>query len=171
MTNSIPFRLKTALVVLALPLLLAGAGRCADLDTRKEEDRLSVLEKVAIAQRAADRKGVTLVQAGEVRAALLLVHDPDEAYQHLKKTLDAIRSDPDLSTRCREGLQTRLEWACWALVEAGRFVKEQQFELMSLRADFRSRFIVWHYELARVLGAPAGLGALYGQAVEPLIPH
>src|SRR5262249_61362928 len=77
MTISSSFRLGAA----ALVVLASVAGRSAGQETR----------------RAAELRAGARVLAAEARAALVLLRDPDVAYDSLKRALEATREDPNLS--------------------------------------------------------------------------
>jgi hypothetical protein len=162
MTPSIAFRLgAAALVVLTLPALHSAAVRCAGQEPRPAEGRPGALQRADDARRAADRKACARVVAAEVRAALRLLPDPDDAFQLLKTALDEIRNDPDLSVPCRERLQSHLEQALLGVGEIGPFIKRLGYERLALKADFRQRLNLWRDRLERwksQLGLSPGRG-------------
>jgi hypothetical protein len=159
MTTSLSFRLSAAaFVVLTLPVV-TSVGRCAGQETRRGVDGPGVSQGADDAQWAADRRAGVQVLAAEVRAVPLVLIDPDEAYQLVKRVRDAIREDPGLSEPCRERLQSRLEWALYGVVECGTFVKQQQQEWLVLKAEFRARLDRgrcqlerWKLQLGSLLG-------------------
>jgi hypothetical protein len=122
MTTSLSFRLSAACVLLILPVLTSG-GRCFGQEAR----------------RPADLRAGKRVLAASVRAALVLLRDPDDAYALLKTVRDAIRDDPGISEPCRERLESRLEWALEGVVTSGRFIKELHYEGLAVKAEFRAQ--------------------------------
>jgi hypothetical protein len=142
MIASVSFRLGAAsFVLLALPVLTT-AGRSLG-----QGPEPGVLQKVEDAQRAADGKASARVIAAEVRAALLVLRDPDDAHALLRSALDAVRSDPDLSEPSRARLGSRLEWALWGVCQCGPSVKRLQADWLVLKADFRVRLDRWRFLL------------------------
>src|SRR5262245_60560488 len=118
-TDDAPYlRSAAALVLLTLPAL-PSVGRCAGQQTRREIDRPAVLRRTDEAQQAAERRAGARVFGGSVRAALVVLCDPDEAYQLLKTILDEIRDDPALSEAGRARLEARLEWSLWGVWKTG----------------------------------------------------
>jgi hypothetical protein len=89
------------------------------------------------------------VFTAEARAALLVLRDPDDAYQLLKTALDAIRTDSDLSEPCRERLESHLEQALRGVVEIGPSIKGLHYEWLALKAAFRQRLDLWRDRLER----------------------
>jgi hypothetical protein len=122
MSTSFAFRLSAAFVVLSLAAF-TSEGRCVAQEAR----------------RPADVQASTRVYAATGRAALLLPHDPDEAFQVMKAALHEVRDDPDISEACRERLESRLEWALMCVGESGVFIKRLENERLVLQAEFRAR--------------------------------
>jgi hypothetical protein len=158
MTTSVSFRLSAAFVVLSLSVL-TSVGRCAGQEIRREVDSPAVLRGADDARRPADLRAGTRVLSTSVRAALLLLRDPDDAYQLVKTVRDAIRADPDISESCRERLESRLEWVLSGEVRSGPFIKRLEYERLALTAAFRAhldrlRFQIeqWKFRLGLLLG-------------------
>jgi hypothetical protein len=158
--TSLSFRLgAAAFVLLSLAILPSAAGRCAGQELGRGLDGSGELQRASDAQRDADGTASLRVLAAEVRAALLLLRDPDEAYALLKRVLDAIRDDPDLSQPCRERLESRLEWGLGGVVTGGFVVKRLQNEWRALKAILLASLDRWRFQLER---AKVRLGVLPG---------
>jgi hypothetical protein len=164
MTTSVAFRLSAAAFLLTLPVL-TSVGRCAGQETRRGVDGPGVRQGADDAQRAAERRAGARVLAAATRAALLVLFDPDEAYQLVKDLRDEIRFDPGLSEACRERLESQLEWAFRGVWYSGSFVKQQQIEWLVIKAEFRARLDRWRCQLER---GKRHLGLLLGTE-EPLL--
>jgi hypothetical protein len=137
MTTFVSFRLgAAAIVALALSLLTPAEARCAGRETDG-------------ARLAADLSASARVVAAELRAGLMLVRDPDEAFAQLKEALDDVRGDAKLSARGRERLESRLEGDLRDLVVTGRSVKELQDQWAGLKAELRIRLGLWRLERER----------------------
>src|SRR5262245_29747705 len=150
MTTSVSSRLSAAaFIVLTLPVLASGVGRCAGQDTGRGVEGPDVRPGADEAQRAADRKAGGRVLAASVRAALIVLYDPDEAYQLLKTVRDETFEDPDLSEACRKRLESQLEWAFWGVWHSGVFIKEQQIEWLVVKAELRACLDRWRCQLER----------------------
>src|SRR5437763_1664684 len=85
----------------------------------------------------------------QTAAAILVLRDPDEAYDLMKRALDAVRAAPALSDPCRERLQSQLEWALRGVVKNGVAVKQLQVEWLDLQAEGRARAARWRFPFAR----------------------
>jgi hypothetical protein len=148
MALSFAFRLSvTAFVALTLLVLTPGAGRCAGQETGRQVDASRVVQAFDDAQRAAGRRARARVIIAEVRAALLVLRDPDEAYQLLKTALDAIRNDPELSVSYREHLESHLFQALVGVFEIGSSIKRLQNESLAVKEDFRQLVELWREQL------------------------
>jgi hypothetical protein len=141
MTTSLSFRLcGAAFVVLTLPMVSRCAGQEAGVS------RAGVRNAADQAQRVADRWASVRVLAAEVRAVLVVLRDPDEAYAHLADALAAIRSDPQLSKPSRERLTSRLEWGLCGIVQSGPLIHQCHLYWLVFKAECRERFQFWRFE-------------------------
>ena len=147
MANGLFLRLlAAAFMVLTLPPLTPVVSRCAGQETGGGVDGLGRPRAARDARRVADREATARVLVTEVRAWLLVLGNPDEAYDLLKGVHQAIRNDPALSDSCRERLQSRLEGALQGVAECGGFVKRLD---NALRNSYRARLAGWRFQLER----------------------
>jgi hypothetical protein len=149
MTTSVPFRLgAAAFVVLTLPAV-TSADRCVAQEAARRADGPGLLQGADDPRSAADLRARVRVLVASVRAVPLLVRDPDEAHALLRKVLEAVREDPDLSESCRERLQAHLELAFWGVANGGIVVKRLGYEAITLKAELRARLDFWRFQLDR----------------------
>jgi tetratricopeptide (TPR) repeat protein len=64
---------------------------------------------------------------------------PDDAHEYLKRTLDSVRTNPDLSKDMRDSLGSRLERAIQNVDITGAVVKRDQEEALRLMANANAR--------------------------------
>jgi tetratricopeptide (TPR) repeat protein len=83
---------------------------------------------------------LTQVVNDAIRTALRMVgHDPDGAHEFLKRTLDSVRGDPDVSNRVRLRLADRVERALQDVDTRGAAVKRDQALDLSAQAAAANR--------------------------------
>jgi tetratricopeptide (TPR) repeat protein len=73
------------------------------------EGPADILGEARQRQTVEDQRMTQVVDQAAREAAGLMRSDPDAAHEHLKRTLDNVRNDPDLSERSRVALSQRLE--------------------------------------------------------------
>jgi hypothetical protein len=150
MNTVVSFKLcAVAFVVLALPVLTPAAGCCVAQQPSAEVAAPAVAPGDQAVRRGGDLTGSARVLVADLRAAVLLVRDPDEAYARLKEAMDATRNDPKLSEPCREILESHLESVLWGVSKAGFSIKQLDYEWAALKADLRIRLALWRFERQR----------------------
>jgi hypothetical protein len=97
------------------------------------------LEDVKRRQQAEDQRVRALIDESIRRANSALTSDPDAAHESLKRTLDGIRNNPDLSDKARQDFEDRLTKALRYVDTQGVIVKRQQAERMQALAQLNSR--------------------------------
>jgi hypothetical protein len=97
------------------------------------------LEDVKRRQLAEDQRVRALIDESIRRANSALTSDPDAAHESLKRTLDGIRNNPDLSDKARQDFEDRITKALRYVDTQGVIVKRQQAERMQALANLNSR--------------------------------
>jgi serine/threonine protein kinase/tetratricopeptide (TPR) repeat protein len=85
----------------------------------------SLLDEAKARRAVADQQAVQLIGETVQTANRLVQTDPDGAHDFLRRCLESIRSDPDISERTRITLSQRLERALKEVDAKGKEIKEQ----------------------------------------------
>ncbi|HEY7311775.1 MAG TPA: hypothetical protein VH643_20600 [Gemmataceae bacterium] len=101
-----------------------------------ERDRQA---EIAARQAIVDQEQRKVVDEAIRRAARLVQTDPDAAHDFLKRTLDGVRTNPDISNKARAALGDRVERALQQADIRGAVVKRDQAEALSLLAAANAR--------------------------------
>jgi tetratricopeptide (TPR) repeat protein len=87
----------------------------------------------------ADQEQTQVVNDAIRRANQLVLTDPDAAHEFLKRTLDGVRTNPDITNRAKATLGDRLERGLQQIDIRGAVVKRDQAEALSLLASANAR--------------------------------
>jgi hypothetical protein len=82
-------------------------------------------------RRAAEKRAQEAVVEAILRAKRRVLTDPGDAYQSLKRALDDVRDNPDLSPAVRGALEEQLTSNLRTIASLGRAVKRVQIEVDS----------------------------------------
>jgi tetratricopeptide (TPR) repeat protein len=97
------------------------------------------INEVKARQAVADQQATALVNDAVRQANRALRADPDGALDFLKRTLDGVRNNTDVSDRTRTVLATRLGRAMQAAAREGAVIKRDQENALALRAAAADR--------------------------------
>jgi hypothetical protein len=100
---------------------------------RNRQDEIKA--RLAIADQEQDR----IVNDAIRQANRLVQTDPDAAHDFLKRTLDGVRTNPDITNKARTALSNRLEAAVQNIDIRGAVVKRDQAEALNLLAAANAR--------------------------------
>jgi hypothetical protein len=95
--------------------------------------------EVRARQEVADQQARGIVDDAIRQAQRLVQTDPDAAHDFLKRTLDGVRSNPDITNRAKAALADRLERALQQNDIRGAIVKRDQNEALNLLAAANAR--------------------------------
>ncbi len=87
----------------------------------------------------ADQQQTAIVNDAIRQANRLVQSDPDAAHDFLKRTLDGVRTNPDITNKAKTALSDRLERAVQQIDIRGAVVKRDQDEALSLLAAANAR--------------------------------
>jgi hypothetical protein len=121
-----------------LALAQAGAGdRKPDAPVQGPQAGPDILQDARQRQLVEDQRTTQIVDEAVRQSGRLLRTDPDAAHEQLKRTLDAVRNNPDLSERTRAALTGRLEMNLRSVDTQGVLVKQDLQERMErlMRAE------------------------------------
>jgi tetratricopeptide (TPR) repeat protein len=122
-----------------------NAEQLAQADARRQEPLAppvappDPLAEVRARQAVADQQATQVVNDAIRQARRLVETDPDGAHDLLKRTLDGVRNNPDISPRTRTALSDRLERSLQAIDLRGATVRRNQAEDLAARAAAANR--------------------------------
>ena len=93
-----------------------------------------ILRDVKARQAVADQLAAQLTDEAIRRANRMVQTAPDDAHDFLKRTLDSVRNNPDISERVRVSLGERVERSLQGVDRLGARIKRDQAENMALQA-------------------------------------
>ncbi|HEY7152403.1 MAG TPA: hypothetical protein VH575_00445, partial [Gemmataceae bacterium] len=100
------------------------------------QDRLN---RIKAEQAVANQAQEEIVNEAIRRAQRLVQTDPDAAHDFLKRTLDGVRTNPDITKDKRDALSNRLERSLQQVDIRGAVVKRDQAEALNLLAAANAR--------------------------------
>jgi hypothetical protein len=103
-------------------------------------ERDDLLQQEKARRQVEEQRQTEIVDRAQSEARRLLPSDPDAAHELLKRTFDAVRSNPDLGDRVRQLLSSRLETALRNVDTQGVRIKSEREQQLKNLADARRRF-------------------------------
>ncbi len=97
------------------------------------------LNDVKARQAVVDQEQIGIVNEAIRQASRLVVTRPDDAHDFLKRTLDGVRTNPDISLARRAALSDQLERALQNVDVRGAVVRRDQDEALRLMANANAR--------------------------------
>ena len=109
---------------------LSGEGR--DIKAAPGDD--AFIKDFAARQAVADQQARQLTEESVRKANRMVRTAPDDAHDELKRTLDSVRNNPDISEKNRVRLSDQLERTLQGIDRQGSFVKREQANQLALKA-------------------------------------
>jgi tetratricopeptide (TPR) repeat protein len=97
------------------------------------------MKEIRARQEIADQQQRQIVQDAIRQAHRVVVTDPDGAHESLKRTLDDVLSNPDITNQAKGDLANRLQREVQAIDIRGAVVKRDQAEALNLLASANAR--------------------------------
>jgi hypothetical protein len=97
------------------------------------------INEIKARQAIVDQEQRNIVDDAIRQANRIVPTRPDDAHEFLKRTLDGVRTNPDISNDVRAALSNRLERAIQNVDIRGAFVKRDQDEALRLLANANAR--------------------------------
>jgi hypothetical protein len=104
-----------------------------------DQENQNRMDDIRSRQAIVDQTQRQIVDDAIRQATQLVTTRPDDAHEFLKRTLDGVRTNPDLSERERSALSNRLERAIQNVDIRGAVVKRDQDEALRLLANASAR--------------------------------